>query len=279
MNPRPRFAVGLLAALASLLLVFTPFAVALELQGEPVQGGLLFGKAAAGSRVQLDNVEIMVSADGRFVLGFGRDETGVRTLLVSHPDGATERRDLQIAQREYRIERVDGLPPKSVTPDPESLARIRDDARKVRQARALRDARTDYAAGFSWPAAGRVSGVYGSQRVLNGEPRRPHFGVDVAAPTGTPVQAPAAGIVTLAHRDLYYSGGTVVLDHGQGLSSSFLHMSRVLVNEGERIEKGDLIGEIGATGRATGPHLDWRMNWLDKRVDPQRLVNGSPNPL
>ena len=260
-----------MTALAVFILLAPATVFALELQGKAVQGGLMFGQALPGSRVQLDGAEVMVSPEGRFVLGFGRDETGTRTLQITEPGGGAVRRELAVEPREYRIERVDGLPPKTVTPDPESLERIREDARKIRAARALRDARTDYAAGFEWPASGRISGVYGSQRILNGEPRRPHFGVDVAAPTGTPVFAPAAGVITLAQPDLYYSGGTVVLDHGQGLSSSFLHMERVLVDVGQRVAKGDVIGEIGATGRATGPHLDWRMNWLGKRVDPQLL--------
>jgi murein DD-endopeptidase MepM/ murein hydrolase activator NlpD len=265
-----------LTALAVFILLTPATVFALELQGKAVQGGLIFGQALPGSRVQLDGVEVMVSPEGRFVLGFGRDETGTRTLQITAPGGDTERRELAVKPREYRIERVDGLPPKTVTPDPESLERIREDARMVSAARALRDPRTDYAAGFDWPATGRISGVYGSQRILNGEPRRPHFGVDVAAPTGTQVYAPAPGIITLAQPDLYYSGGTIVLDHGQGLSSSFLHMERVLVEEGQQVAKGELIGEIGATGRATGPHLDWRMNWLEKRVDPQLLVSGKP---
>lgn len=260
-------------AVCALLFALCSPALAFELTGKAVQGGLMFGKATPGSRAQLDDDEIIVSRDGRFVLGFGRDESGVKTLVVTEPGGETRRRDLEIAKREYRIERVDGLPPKTVTPDPESLARIREDARKVREARTRRDDRSDYAEGFAWPASGRISGVYGSQRVLNGEPRRPHFGVDVAAPTGTAVFAPAAGIVTLAEPDLYYSGGTIVLDHGQGLSSSFLHLSEVSVRVGQRIEKGETLGKIGATGRATGPHLDWRMNWLDKRVDPQTLLD------
>ena len=123
---------------------------------------------------------------------------------------------------------------------------------------------------------GRISGVYGSQRVLNGNPGRPHYGLDIAAPTGSPVYAPASGIVTLAHNDMYFSGGTLILDHGHGLSSSFLHLSEILVEAGTRVKKGDLIARIGATGRASGPHLDWRMNWLDRRVDPRPLVEGKP---
>ncbi|MDX1555269.1 MAG: M23 family metallopeptidase, partial [Xanthomonadales bacterium] len=151
------------------------------------------------------------------------------------------------------------------------------EAAMVSSARARRDERTDFAGPYAWPASGRISGVYGSQRILNGEPRRPHYGLDIAAPTGSPVYAPADGVVTLAYDDMYFSGGTLILDHGHGLSSSFLHLSEILVEAGSRVERGDLIARIGATGRASGPHLDWRMNWLDRRVDPQRLVEGLPD--
>ena len=275
-SSRFRTPAAFFAAVFVSLLVLPGSLAALELNGEAVQGGLMFGQAEPGSAVRLDGRDVMVSDTGRFVIGFGRDESGTRVLSVNEPGGVEETIELTVAARDYRIERVDGLPPKTVTPDPESLERIRRDAALVRSARAMRDQRTDYAAGFAWPAQGRISGVYGSQRVLNGEPRRPHFGVDVAAPTGTPVLAPAPGVVTLAEPDLYYSGGTIVLDHGQGLSSSFLHLSALHVAVGDRVEAGELIAAIGATGRATGPHLDWRMNWLDKRVDPQLLVHGEP---
>lgn len=248
----------------------------LRLDGEAVQGGLMFGQAPPGSRVTLDGDEIMVSAEGLFVIGFGRDETGVRQLVVNVRDSDPIVRELAVAPRQYDIERVDGLPPRTVTPDPEALERIRREAAMVASARARRDARIDFAEPFAWPASGRISGVYGSQRILNGEPRRPHFGLDIAAPAGTPVYAPADGIVTLAYDDMYFSGGTLILDHGHGLSSSFLHLSEILVEAGQRISKGDLIARIGATGRASGPHLDWRMNWLDRRVDPQLLVEGLP---
>jgi len=260
------------AALILVALLFPAAAAALELNGKTVQGGILVGKAAPGSTVTLEGEPIMVADTGEFVIAFAREETGSRTLRVEAPDGAVESRTLDIEEREFRIERVDGLPPRTVTPDPESLERIRNDAAMVREARSLRAERTDFAQGFDWPAEGRISGVYGSQRILNGEPRNPHWGLDIAAPKGTPVRAPAAGVITLAQPDLYYSGGTVILDHGHGLSSTFLHLSRIHVAAGDRLEPGDLIGEIGATGRATGPHLDWRMNWLDKRVDPQTLL-------
>ena len=218
----------------------------------------------------------MVSGDGRFVIGFGRDETGTRQLQVGRPNEPVQLVELAVDAREYKIERVDGLPPRTVTPDPEATQRIREEAAMVASSRKRRDSRTDWAKGFAWPAQGRISGVYGSQRILNGEPRRPHFGLDIAAPTGSPVVAPADGIITLAHPDMYYSGGTIVLDHGQGLSSSFLHLSKIHVEAGTVVKQGDLIGEIGATGRASGPHLDWRMNWLNRRVDPYPLVKDIP---
>jgi len=262
--------------LALALLAWLSPAHAYELEGEAIQGGLMFGHCSPGCNVTLDGHEILVSSEGRFVIGFDRDESGERTLQVREGDGSEHVTALAVAARDYDIERVDGLPPETVTPDPEALERIRREAEMVASARARRDARADYESGFAWPASGRISGVYGSQRILNGEPRRPHYGLDIAVPTGTPVQAPADGIVTLAYDDMYFSGGTLVLDHGQGLSSSFLHLSRILVETGTTVHQGDVIAEVGSTGRASGPHLDWRMNWLDRRVDPQRLLEERP---
>jgi len=267
---------GRLRLAAVALMLLPPMATPFELDGQPVQGALLIGHAEPGSTVTLDGEDLMVSPTGEFLIGIGRDDTGTLELQVSEPSHGVARRELAVVPRQWNIERVDGLPPKTVTPDPESLERIRQEAELVAGARARRDDRADFAMGFTWPATGRLSGFYGSQRILNGEPRRPHYGVDVAAPSGTPVFAPAPGIVTLTHPDMYYSGGTIVLDHGLGLSSSFLHLSEVLVGAGARVAQGDLIGRIGATGRASGPHLDWRMNWLDKRVDPQLLVPAMP---
>ena len=272
-------AAALRAALFCCALSLSAPLAAFELQGEIVQGGIVFGTAEPGSTVSLDGEDVMVSNHGLFVIGFGRDETGTRNLTVDEPLAGVSTRKLDVAKREYRIERIDGLPPKTVTPDPEALERIRSDARKVAAARSRRDERTDYDVEFEWPTAGRISGVYGSQRILNGEPRRPHFGIDIAAPEGAPVTAPAGGVITMAHPDLYYSGGTIILDHGQGLSSTFLHLSKLHVEVGDSVEQGEVIGEVGATGRSTGPHLDWRMNWLGKRVDPQVLVSGEPPSL
>ena len=254
-------------------------AQALELRGECIQGGLIFGLTQPGNQIFLDDTEVMVSSEGKFLIGFGRDETGERLLRVKGGPGFDELVTLRVAPREYNIEKVDGLPPGTVTPDPAAAKRIAEEAAMVSSARSRRDARTDYAAGFAWPAQGHISGVYGSQRILNGEPRRPHFGLDIAAPAGSPVYAPAAGFVTLNHPDMYFSGGTLILDHGQGLSSTFLHLSKILVEVGTTVQQGDLIAEIGATGRASGPHLDWRMNWLNHRVDPQLLLEGPPQQI
>ena len=266
------------ALLASALLLVFSMVQAFELTGSPVQGGLMFGQATPGSSLSLDGGAIAISAQGQFVIGFGRDETGSRQLQVISPDGKVFQKELAVKERQYAIERVDGLPPKTVTPDPSAAARIKEDGRMVTSARQHRDNQAYYANGFAWPAKGRISGVYGSQRVLNGEPRRPHFGLDIAAPQGTDVYAPADGLITMTHPDMYFSGGTIILDHGQGLSSSFLHLSKILVEAGTFVKQGDLIARIGATGRASGPHLDWRMNWLDRRVNPQPLLGPMIQP-
>lgn len=249
----------------------------LTLEGQAIQGGLMFGEVPAGTRVKFNGRSIMVSDDGRFLIGFGRDNKSRAKLAMVYPDGRKEKHLIKVRKRQYRIQRIDGLPKGKVSGFSKAdLKRIRGDSRAAKKARALRDRRLDWQQSFAWPVEGIITGVYGSQRILNGKPRRPHFGVDIARPTGTPVGAPAAGVVTLV-RDMFFSGNTVIIDHGYGLSSSFLHMSKVYVKVGDRLKQGDLVGEIGATGRVTGPHLDWRMNWLDQRVDVQLLVPPMPD--
>lgn len=256
----------------------------IEFNTAPQQGGFIWGKVAPGSLVALDGKALDVLADGTTFMGFGRDAGATTELSVTGPDasGSICTETLQIASREYRIQRVEGVPAKTVHPPKEQLERIRREAALVRAARAGRLERPDLLmavlAGFIWPIEGPVSGVYGSQRYYNGEPGRPHYGVDVAAPTGSVVHAPAAAVVTLAEPDLFYSGGTIVLDHGYFLSSSFLHLSKVRVKVGDELKAGDIIGEVGSTGRATGPHLDWRMNWRKARIDPQLLAPPMPKP-
>ena len=266
---------ALYAFLLSMLTTGATLAGPIELEGELIQGGIVFGTVPAGSTLELAGKPVAVDAEGNFVIGFDRDNPAEELLRLTLPSGEQLTEKIDIAAADYAIERVDGLPQSRVTPDPSVSERITREARQVGQARQRNDHnRTDWAQGFVWPARGRLSGHYGSQRILNGEPRRPHYGVDVAAPTGTPVTAPAPGVVVLAEPDLYFSGGTIIIDHGQQLSSSFLHLSEVSVAVGDRVEQGDEIGAIGATGRATGPHLDWRMNWRERRVNPGVLVAG-----
>ena len=253
----------------------------LQFSGALEQGGFIWGRVEPGSTVTLGGQTLDVLADGTTFAGFGRDAPATVELVVEGARRCNE--TLQVSDREYRIQRVEGVPQKTVTPPPEQLERIRREATLVADARAPSLQRPDLLAtvlaGFVWPAQGPISGVYGSQRFYNGEPRNPHYGVDVAAPKGTPVHAPAAGVVTLAEPDLFFSGGTVILDHGYRLSSTFLHMSEVSVQLGQELQAGDLIGAIGATGRATGPHLDWRMNWREERIDPQLLAPPLPEPV
>jgi len=253
-------------------------AAELVLDGDFLQGGLVFGRAVAGAEVSLEGRRVRVTEAGRFIFGFGRDAPPNAVLEVTWPDGKVERRHLAVAKRDYKIQRIDGLPPKMVTPPEAVLARIRAENARIAEARAVDRAEPMYESGFVWPAVGPISGVFGSQRVLNGEPRRPHYGVDVAAPPGTPVTAPADGVVAIAHPDMYYTGGTVLIDHGHGLTSVYSHLKEVWAKEGARLRQGDPIGSIGATGRATGPHLDWRINWFDQRLDPALLVPPMPAP-
>ena len=248
----------------------------LELTGNFIQGGLVEGRVEPGAKVRFRGKRVRVSAAGVFLIGFHRDEKPSPSLTIEYADGSSERRTLEIAAREYEIQRIDGLPARKVTPTQEDLVRIRKEGAMVKALRRRDDDRTGFLSGFQWPVSGRISGVYGSQRILNGQPRRPHFGIDIAAPTGTLVVAPADGLVTLAHPDMLFSGGTLILDHGHGLSSGFLHLSEFLVAEGEAVSRGDPIAKVGATGRATGPHLDWRINLFNRRLDPALLVGEMP---
>ncbi len=266
-----------LATLLLALLVTAPaWAGGLTLDGHFRQGGLIFGTTEPGAEVTLDGRKVQVSPDGRFILGFGREAAPEAVLTVRFPEGGKETRRLGIEKRTYKIQRIDGLPRKMVTPPESEWPRIQAENARIAKVRAVDRPETLFESGFEWPAIGRISGVYGSQRILNGEPRRPHYGIDVAAPVGTPVTAPADGVVVLAETGMYYTGGTIILDHGHGLTSAFLHMEEVQVSVGMRVKQGAQIGTLGATGRATGPHLDWRINWFDRRLDPALLVGPMP---
>lgn len=248
----------------------------LILDGNLVQGGLIIGTVTPGAEVQIGDRVLRVSPEGRFVLGFGRDAEAEAELNVTYPDGSKEARLLPVKPRTYDIESIDGVAEKYVSPPEEVQARISRESAEIARVRAIDRPEVWFENGFVWPATGRISGVYGSQRIFNGEPRRPHFGVDIAAPIGTPISAPADGIVSLAEPDLYYSGGTVILDHGHGLTSTFLHMNSLSVEVGQKIKQGAEIGKLGSTGRSSGPHLDWRMNWFEERIDPQLLAGPMP---
>ncbi len=248
-----------------------------------VQGSLVRGKLRPGARARIavDPATgedaplrpLQVSEDGSFVFGVGRDRTSPIRLEVELPDASPREFKIAVTTRPWQLERITGVPEATVNPPPVIAERIAREQALVAQARMRDDAREDFLGHFSWPVTGRISGVYGSQRIYNGTPKSPHSGVDVAARTGTPVHAPAAGIITFANAGLYLTGGTVLIDHGHGVSSSFLHLSRIDVQVGERVEQGQVIGLVGATGRATGPHMHWGMNWFGVRVDPQLLVD------
>ena len=248
----------------------------LTFEGSFVQGGLVVARTEPFALVEVDGRPTRLSPEGLFLLGFGRDADPTVEITVTFGDGGVLRRRLDVAEREFPVQRIEGLPPQQVTPDPKALERIHAESALIRTARELDSARTDFTGGFAWPVQGTITGVFGSQRILNGEPRAPHSGVDIAAPPGTPVAAAADGVVSLIHEDMFYTGKTVLLDHGHGLASIYVHLSEIEVVEGQRVEQGTAIGKVGATGRATGPHLHWGVSLNQTRLDPELLVGPMP---
>jgi len=249
---------------------------AIEWRGSWQQGALLLGRVKPGQVVTYGGESLETTSQGYFLLGLDREAGPVSRVTVRNADGTEVNEEQRVAARSYAIQRVNGVPQKTVEPAPEDLARIASDQKLVNNARKVTSNETGFLNGFVAPIEGPVTGVYGSQRVYNGIPKSPHYGVDYAAPKGAIVRAPASGVVRLAHKDLFYSGGTLIIDHGHNLTSSFLHLSDILVSEGMHVERGDTVAKVGATGRATGPHLDWRMNWRDVRVDPQLVLQALP---
>jgi murein DD-endopeptidase MepM/ murein hydrolase activator NlpD len=262
------------------LLLWVPAAMAAtRLEGRPVQGGLVAGRTDPGARVQLDGRPVPVDAEGRFLLGFGRDADPETRLSVTLSGGATEERLLAVARRDWPEQRIDGLPRHKTEPDAASLARLGAETAMIR---AIRARVTDTAlvlGGLTRPVDGPVSGVFGSRRFYNGMGGAPHSGLDIAAPEGAPVGACGGGTVVLAAPDLFLTGRTVMIDHGLGLISTYAHLSRVDVHEGQRVGKGELIGAVGSSGLASGPHLHWGLSWLDIRIDPETaLAKGISHP-
>jgi murein DD-endopeptidase MepM/ murein hydrolase activator NlpD len=267
---------GALVAAGAALAAAAALAGELALEGTPTQGALLVGRVQPGSRVAVDGRPVRVSPEGLFLIGFGRDAPPVARLAVASAGGGAATRTIHVEQRTYEVQRIDGLPERQVTPDADTLRRIEDERAAIADRRTRDTDRPDFASGFAWPVAGTITGVFGSRRVLNGRPRSPHFGVDVTAPAGTPVEAAAAGTVTLAHADMFLTGKTVMIDHGHGLATVYAHMSEIAVSEGERVAKGQPIGRVGASGRATGPHLHWGVTLFETQLDPALLVGPMP---
>lgn len=245
----------------------------IDIRGALTSGTLLIGDVHSAERVELNGEPLRMTPEGQVVFGFGRDQHGAQELTLFDHHGRKFKKTLQIKPRQYKIDRVDGVPQQTVTPDPEQQQRAKREAAQVWTARnnALSD-RTDFLAQVKMPAQGRISGVYGSQRIFNGTPRNPHFGLDIAAPTGSPVLAPWSGKVILAENDLFYSGGTLIIDHGYGVTSTYIHLHKLHAAVGDEVAQGQKIAEIGATGRVTGPHLDWRINWRHERLDPALVI-------
>ena len=270
-----RWAVTSFSVILGLLTVVAQAEI-LRWQGSFQQGTLLLGQIPVGYQARYNKQRLQVTPEGQFLLGLGRQSDTHLEVVLTSPEGLQTAEQFTVRERQYAIQRIEGVPQKTVTPRDEDVARIRRDASVVKQARKDLTASLDFLDGFQRPIQGPVTGVYGSQRFYNGVPKSPHYGVDYAAPTGTLVMAPASGVVRLAHRDLFYSGGTLIVDHGHGLSSTFLHLSDILVEQGVRVERGKPIARVGATGRATGPHLDWRMNWRQVRIDPVLVLQALP---
>lgn len=260
-------------SLAALAVVGMPARAAdPSLRGDFVQGALIRGRTDPTASVTLDGRKLALTANGDFVFGVAYDRETPAQLKITLLEGAVEEKLIDLAKRTYKVQNIDGLPEKFVEPPKSVLARIERDNKLIGAARARDTEEAWFVDEFDWPVKGPVTGVYGSQRILNGVPKRPHFGVDIAAPEGRPIKAPVGAIVSMAEPDLYYTGGTIILDHGRGVSTSYLHMSRLDVKVGDRVAKGDVIGLVGKTGRATGPHLCWRLNWFAERLDAALVV-------
>jgi len=266
------------------ILIFFPLTISLITQAtdsiiiniEPESGGYVIIQTPLDSKVEFLGKRFQVDSQGLLAIGFHRELSGKHTITIMPKNGKEEKIPIDIESREYNIQRIEGVPASRVTPPKSLTERIQAETQQVKKARAhYHNFDFWHTDDFAWPVKGRVTGVYGSQRYYNGKPGSPHWGIDLAAPKGSMVYAPAGGKVVLAEGDLYYSGGTIILDHGGALSSTFLHLSSLDVLHGQLVKKGDLIGKVGSTGRSTGPHLDWRMNLNGIRIDATLWVKDS----
>ena len=246
---------------------------AIEFEGKFVQGHFILGKTEPGAKIQIDKKSVRVSKDGFFAFGLGRDMKN-DVVITETLNGIKNQFIKKVLKREYKIHRIDGLPEKKVTPPKEVYDRIRKENKLIGKARAVDTDLIYFKDKFITPVDNAIiTGVYGSQRILNGKPRWPHYGLDYAQKTGTPIKAMLSGVVTLAEKDLYYTGATLIFDHGHGISTLYMHMNEIFVEMGQEVKKGDIIGTVGKSGRATGPHLDVRLNWFDVKLDPGSVLN------
>ncbi len=267
------------ALIAAFILGFSQAACAsepFELKGSWQQGHLVWGHTQPGADVRFNGRKLRVSADGDFVIGLDRDEKHDAEVVVRLKDGTEQVHHYEVAAQEWQIQRIDGLPADKVNPPSKSLPRIKKEQGEINVARARDSDERGFLQAWVWPSKGRISGVFGSQRILNGEAKSHHAGVDVAVPTGTTVVAPADGVVSLAAKDFYYTGGTLMLDHGHGVSSIMVHLSKLLVKKGQKVKQGEPVALSGMTGRATGPHLHWGVTWFNAKVDAALLVPPMP---
>ena len=256
-----------------LLLVLIPSsAFALSFDGKFVQGHFIIGKTQPKTEIWVDKKKVKVTKDGFFVFGIGRDRK-YDVVITSLKGGKKTKIVKKIQKRKYQIQRIDGLPEKKVTPPKEVYERIKKENRLIASARDINSDLTFFKNKFIKPLENSiVTGVYGSQRILNGKPKWPHYGIDFAAKEGTKIRAMLDGKATLVERDLFYTGGTLIFDHGHGISTLYMHMQKINVVKGQEVKRGDIIGTVGSTGRSTGPHLDVRLNWFGIRLDPATVL-------
>jgi len=243
----------------------------INLEGDFIQGGLVKGQTNKNITIKFKDKILRKTSNGEFVIGFGRDHPA-NAYLTLEINNKLITKSFKIKKRIYKTQKINGLRKKMVTPPKSFYERIIRENKSIKEVRNL-NSNVDFVfQKFSWPTKGVISGVFGSQRILNGKPKRPHYGIDIAAKKGATVVAPTESIVRMAEKDLYYTGGTIMLDHGHGLTSVYSHLSSINVKVGDKILKNQKIGEVGSTGRSTGPHLDWRVNWFDQRLDPLLLL-------
>ena len=252
-----------------LLIFFISFKVsAVEFDGKFIQGHFIIGKTEPDSKVKIGKKQVKVSKDGYFAFGLARDRK-YDVVITIEKNGVKEKITKRVQKRKYNIQKIDGLEEKKVTPPEEVYERIKKENKLIAKARAIDSDLDFFKDKFMIPVDDAIiTGVYGSQRILNGKPKWPHYGLDFAQKEGTPVKAMLDGIVTLAEPDLYYSGGTLIFDHGHGISTLYMHMQKIFVKKRQKIKQGEVIGTVGSTGRTTGPHLDIRLNWFGTRLDP-----------